>query len=340
MRRALLLAFALTCGAADEVSAQAADTPGTSKFWQRVKQPEVARAQSLVKQARALLLPALRVSAGLGTHSAAQRRIAIEGALTRLTRARPLTPNDPELLYLLGRALTAWQGEPLDTRRATSEAMATFLALRNVDPLYEAESVAYQLGVLQTRQASFSQAAEEYANALALRLDGQIVSGALSNLAEVTMLAGDAPQAVAVYERAIAESDGDARRIAQWGWVVALDRAGEQGRALEEAQRLLLGEQPLQVLDDPSVFFVPAHEREYYEGMAAWAAAQSGGDASKRELMARAFAAFERFVQAAGPDGTWSREAAAHATMLREQLHAASSNAKQQTLHRQTKRAR
>jgi tetratricopeptide (TPR) repeat protein len=248
----------------------------SAPFWQRAREPEAARAEALLRQGRALLVPALRVSFLLGKEASIQRRVGIENALSRFARARVLSPRDPELLFLTGKALAAWQREAAGaTEHKSSEAIECFLALRAIDPWYEAESVAFELGVLFTREGRFRDAQAEYERALRLRLEADTDSAALGNLAEVTMLAGDLERAVQLYEQAVAEGSSDQRLLSLWGLAVALDRLGERGRAIETAQDALRSDQqPMHVLEQGSVFFVPAHERLYYRGVGFLAQAQ------------------------------------------------------------------
>jgi tetratricopeptide (TPR) repeat protein len=248
----------------------------SAAFWRHARDPEAARAEALVRQGRALLVPALRVSFLLGKDASVQRRVGIENALSRFERARELTPNDPELLFLSGRALAAWQREAgAASEHKSAEAIENFLALRAIDPWYEAETVAFELGILYTREARFRDAQAEYERALRLRLEVDGDSAVLGNLAEVTMLAGDLERSVRLYERAVAEGSSDQRLLSLWGLAVALDRLGERSRAIESAQEALRSDQqPLQVLEQGGVFFVPAHERLYYRGLGLLAQAQ------------------------------------------------------------------
>jgi tetratricopeptide (TPR) repeat protein len=248
----------------------------SAPFWRRAREPEAARAEALVRQGRALLVPALRVSFLLGKDASIQRRVGIENALSRFERARELTPDDPELLFLTGRALSAWQREGGGrAQHKNAGAIESFLALRALDPWYEAETVAFELGILYTREARFREAQAEYERALRLRLEVDGDSAVLGNLAEVTMLAGDLERSVRLYERAVAEGSSDQRLLSLWGLAVALDRLGERARAIESAQEALRSDQqPMHVLDHGGVFFVPAHERHYYRGLGFLAQAQ------------------------------------------------------------------
>ena len=278
--RSAMTLIGLLCalGAATPVGAEDMLAPGhvSAPFWRRAREPEAGRAEALIRQGRALLVPALRVSFLLGKDASIQRRVGIENALSRFERARELTPNDPELLFLTGRALSAWQREAGGrAEHKSAEAIESFLALRALDPWYEAETVAFELGILYTREARFREAQAEYERALRLRLDADGDSAVLANLAEVTMLAGDLERSVRLYERAVAESSSDQRLLSLWGLAVALDRLGERARALESAQEALRSDQqPMHVLDQGGVFFVPAHERLYYRGLGHLAQAQ------------------------------------------------------------------
>jgi tetratricopeptide (TPR) repeat protein len=276
----MALALALTAVLCGSSAASADDVLAprhvSAPFWRRAREPEAARAEALIRQGRALLVPALRVSFLLGKDASIQRRVGIENALSRFERARELTPNDPELLFLTGRALAAWQREAGGhAEHKSAEAIESFLALRAIDPWYEAETVAFELGILYTREARFREARAEYERALRLKLEVDGDSAVLGNLAEVTMLAGDLEQAVRLYERAVAEGSSDQRLLSLWGLAVALDRLGERARALESAQEALRSDQhPMQVLDQGGVFFVPPHERFYYRGLGFAALAQ------------------------------------------------------------------
>lgn len=276
MMRPSALALAGCLSLLPAASAQETSPVASAPFWQRLREPQAARAQALLRQGRAQLVPALRSSLVWGQQAAAHRRVAVEGALARFERARALTPRDPELLFLTGRALSAWEQELNgELRQRSKEAIDCLLALRAIDPWFEAEAVAFELGMLYTREARFADAAAEYQRALALQLDDSAHSVTLGNLAEVTMLAGDVEGAVRLYERATHESSGSNRLLALWGQAVALDRLGERGEALSVAQRAVRDDQaPLHVLEQGSVFFVPTYERHYYEGLGALALAR------------------------------------------------------------------
>jgi len=258
------------------VDHDSAPRPVRSAYWRGIVEPEHARAEQLVRRARALLYPALGLDLLLGTVVASQRRIAMENALVRFERAVQLAPALPEARLFYAKALAFWEQRSDDDepRSRTGEAIQQLHALRALDPLYEAQEVAFQLGVLHTRESDFAAAVREYERSLALNSDGEDNGTLLGNLAEVTMLRGDVARALALYERAAHESTDGGRVLALWGVAVALDRLGERTLALEQARRALTQDRaPLAVLRQNGVFFVPAHERFYYEALGALALA-------------------------------------------------------------------
>lgn len=217
-----------------------------------------------------------------GPDASSHRRAAVENAIARFELALKLVPRDPEVLYLSAKALSLWErqrpGGRVDKR--TREAISRFEELRTVDPDYEAYRVAFELGILHTLDGSPARAAHEYERALTLRMDEGSASTVLSNLAEVTMMAGDLERAVELYEQAVQEASPDDRVLARWGLAVALDRLGEHSEALAQADRAIADDQrPLGALRQSGVFFVPPYESYYYEGLGLLALAmqQSGG---------------------------------------------------------------
>jgi tetratricopeptide (TPR) repeat protein len=208
--------------------------PVRSAYWRGIVEPERARAEQLVRRGRALLYPALGLDLLLGTVVASQRRIAMQNALVRFERAVQLAPTLPEARLFYAKALAFWEqrGDDDEPGARTGEAIQQLVALRALDPLYEAQEVAFQLGVLHTREGDFAAAVREYERSLALNSDGEDNGTLLGNLAEVTMLRGDVARALALYERAARESTDGARVLALWGVAVALDRLGERTLAL------------------------------------------------------------------------------------------------------------
>ncbi|MFT3923500.1 MAG: tetratricopeptide repeat protein [Myxococcales bacterium] len=268
-------------------------------FWQAAKNPDLARIDALLRQGRARLQPALGFGLLFGAEASIHRRTGVENALARFERALSIDPKHPEALYLAGKALALWERRTPQGKieRRTREAIERFEELRAVDPLYEAEDVAFELGVLLTREEDFRGAAEAYERALALRLGAGSPSTILSNLAEVSMQAEDLERAVSLYGRAALEGSREERVLALWGMAVALDRLGETGESLERAKLAIRDDQrPMAALKQGRVFFVPAYEAHYYDGLGLLAMAdlEAGEGLSLEHLLANMQRALSR----------------------------------------------
>lgn len=295
---ACLLTQVWSAGArADELAepSPALAGPARSEYWQALVAPDEARAAQLLQQARLLLSPAAGQDSWLGDAPASQRQLAVERALVRLKQAVQLAPQQREARLWYAKALAlappAALGQAL-REHGSDEARAQLLALRDLDPDYEAQEVAFQLGVLHTRRGDLTAAVQEYERARSYRSDDD-AGALLGNLAEVTMLRGDLGAALALYERAAQESEASARVLSLWGGAVARDRLGERAAAREGARRAIAEDRaPMAALRQPGVFFEPVHERDYYEGLGATALAHAALEPGERldAQLTRAFA--------------------------------------------------
>ncbi len=291
-------------------------------FWRTVREPDYARAMHLMMQGMYLLREhdvARREReqdpmSGLGPH---QINAILDGAIRRFALAHHLAPTEPQILYFYAMATSLWEapGRGGVTRR-DDETLALFTQLRNIDPGFEAMAVAFSLGVVHTRDRDFEAAAQEYHRAIASALAPNDLNWA--NLAEVTMLSGDVEAAVGYYERAIhvANGNGADTVLALWGLAVALDRLGEHRRAIEVAgEALSEGGGTMTPLRADLVFFEPAYEIHWYEGLghAALAVqAQSAEDRARAE--GASVAAFRLFLARGGEESPWATLARRHIT--------------------------
>jgi tetratricopeptide (TPR) repeat protein len=274
------LAFSLLCS--DLAHAEpAARVHVTAPFWRAVKNPALLHAETLARQGREHLYPALGLSMLLGTDAVLHRRASLENAIARFERAHQLAPEDAEITYLSARALSLWERRHSSGQieRRTEEAIERFLALRARHPSYRDHETAFELGVLYMHSGNVERAAAEYETALKLRVDEGSRSAPLCNLAEVTMMAGDLERATELYERAAAEGLGEERVLALLGWSVALDRLGERSESMLRAREAIKEDQrPLGALRQSGVFFVPPYELHYYEGIGQLALAEQQAD--------------------------------------------------------------
>jgi tetratricopeptide (TPR) repeat protein len=129
------------------------------------------------------------------------------------------------------------------------------------------------------------------------------------NLAETQMHLGDLKEAIEGYRDAIRIAGRVPARetapLATWGLAVALDRSGDRLAAEKEARFAQEIEHSMglgRLLRSKDVFFVPAYELHYYEGLGA--AARGRVAPNKREallLWRAAERSFGEFVKAAEP---------------------------------------
>jgi Flp pilus assembly protein TadD len=253
----------------------------TAPFWRAAKNPALVHAETLARQGREHLYPALGLSMLLGTDAVTHRRASLENAIARFERAHQLAPEDAEITYLSAKALSLWErrNPSGQVERRTDEAIARFLALRAQDPSYRDHETAFELGILYMHLGDVERAGAEYEKALKLRVDEGSRSAPLCNLAEVTMMAGDLERATELYERAAAEGLGEERVLALLGLSVALDRLGERSESLLRAREAIKEDQrPLGALRQNGVFFVPTYEVHYYEGVGLLALAEQQAD--------------------------------------------------------------
>jgi tetratricopeptide (TPR) repeat protein len=332
----------------------------TAPFWRAVRDPEAARSRVLLKEAasqlkraarllptsweticrRIITLPlsadnqqvrAGRLRALLELLPHAQQRLEyLERAVRLLQEAARLAPEDPETLYALARAQAAWErpaeatvaepGSRCLVERRNDQAVETLQRLRRVDPDYRADRVAFELGILHTRNRRYREASAEYRRAIALSLDRRDTAITYANLGEVTMLAGDLEGAVESYRRSLAASVDDGQPLALWGLAVSLDRLGEHETALQTAGRALRASGGgLQILRSDGVFFEPEYEVHYYEALGHEAISRRP-DAIRENALSAAERSWRLFLQRAAPSCRWSSRAAANLARIQSEL--------------------
>jgi tetratricopeptide (TPR) repeat protein len=288
-----------------------------SEFWQGVADPGARRASALLQQALRMVD---RAQVGDFLRGRAERTANLRGALRRLQIAERLAPHDAGVLFMHARVTTMLAGE--DPSLA-DDALARWARLRAIDPTFEAEAVAFELGILHTRAQRFEEAAEEYERAIELQLTPRSSEQAIvvANLAEVTMLAGHLERALYHYERAHELARMPRQyALSLWGMAVCLDRLGEHQHALERAQAALSSEGGIEVLRDADVFFEPAFEVHWYEGLGHEAQAQVDPDQREQHLR-DARASFRRFLSEGGAnESPWAAIAEARVQDLDARL--------------------
>jgi tetratricopeptide (TPR) repeat protein len=256
-----------------------------------------------------------------------QRRDALDAALRELELARGIAPRDPDVARLRAQILVLWE-EPASIERCevAQRTRAAIQALREWHELRPelASSASWgELGALFARDGEYVNAAIAYRRALALALDAGERSTAYAQLAQATMLAGDAAAALPYYQRALASAEpGRTSALLRLGLAVALDRLGEHARAIEQAvQGVSAVERSLDWLGPESMSFEPASERFVYRALAHEAIAELMPEARALSLEAAA-ESYAAFLARAGESHLYRNAAEADLRAVVEQLQA------------------
>ncbi len=289
----------------------------TAQLWQYARAPAL-------RDARKLFLRGLRryIEAELEDPTAIQRAY-LESAIHTWQAARALAPEDLEILFHLAKATARWEMPLTDggVRRQNLQSVRLFRALHALDPEFETERVAFELGILYTRQHQWADAAREYERAQRLSLSQQSSANTLSNLAEVTMMTGDIEKALVYYQRALREARQASSDsvLAQWGTAVAYDRLGEQGPALEWAKKALASG-GLRSLREQGVFFEPDYEVHYYEALGTMAQAETLPAPRRLEALRSAMHDWKTYLNRGGSLWPWAEIVQRHIDQCKQAL--------------------
>jgi tetratricopeptide (TPR) repeat protein len=305
-----------------------------------VRDPGFRRAQQLFQQGIELIVRyQLRAMSVLGQSPADApdadvRNAFFSRARLRFERAHRLAPTDPEILFHLASMTAAIEERRSDGSVAREDELAIelFHHLRELDPDYQPDDVAGELGILHTRLEQYADAAAEYERSIGHALDESDASRAWLNLAEVTMLSGDVALAVRRYERSIElerEAGAGTGVLGLWGLAVALDRLGEHTRAVEEAgAALAAGGGTMEVLRSDAVFFVPAYEIYWYEALGNEAMAAAAASREDRvAALGQARAEIDRFLAEGGDRSRWADTARENSRRLAQEIARSQRNA-------------
>jgi tetratricopeptide (TPR) repeat protein len=253
-------------------------------------------------------------AAGL-SHDATERFRLADEAAAICERAAKDRPRDPEPILKLVRALTVADPDHPEACRPgrCEQALGALERMKRVDPLsLEAARIASEEGILLSRMGRFAEAMLAYERALPLiepmrranSLDERPQSVLLwGNSAETAMALGRLDDAIRRYEIAIDHAVYGERewQLALWGLAIALDRDGQVERARTTVRRALERDPALTALHDEGVFFAPAGDLYYYEGL--------GHEVAGDRVRARA--AFGKFL-GAQPASRYAGRARSH----------------------------
>jgi tetratricopeptide (TPR) repeat protein len=302
----------------------------TADFWREVRSPQLRRARTLLRHGME------KIRRARYEQRPHHRAAWLEAAIVRFRRARAIAPREPQVLFELARATASYERpRPAGgAERRVEEAIELYRELRALDEAYRPADVAFDLGVLHTRQHDFERAAEEYRTAIRYALLPHSLDAVIShgNLAEVTMMAGETEEAVRLFERTIAlsERSGASTVLALWGLAVAQDRLGEHTAAIETAQAAIsAGGGEMAVLRGETVFFEPPYELHYYEALGHGAEASRATDRALRlGALRAALSSWRQYVRERGVDHEWGRLAARHVAETEQAIEALGEDAR------------
>lgn len=264
---------------------------------------------------------------------AAVASLALQQVRQQYELALRLDPNNATALAALA------QMEERDGRHEIARAYAErSLALAPNGP--RAPDVHFTLALIHTRQERFDQARDDYLRELTFTLDDDDLGVLYGNLGDTYVSLDDLSQAIAAYEAAVRVNPTS---LAWLGLAVTLDRVGSDASAQADhavraatnarhARTLGLRGLPtgnagqwaiMSDLADPNVFFVPPHDRHYYEGVGLEAVARElavSQPADAPEALRSALRAWETYLQLASPTDRWRLRAERHAASLRASL--------------------
>lgn len=206
-------------------------------------------------------------------------------ALIHLRELSARAPGDATLHWLAGLAwstIADEHGTRAPAGEATKSAITEYEKARRLAPDGAlGESIAANLGILESKLGDFPRALVEYDRAIALhaggRLGGSDDEGAATlhgNSAETLMALGRLDEAIGRYRAAVDMAGGSARdrALGLFGLAVALDRDEQLEKSREAIRQALaleqqLGMGPLHLLEDRGVFFMPRGEEHYYAAL-------------------------------------------------------------------------
>jgi tetratricopeptide (TPR) repeat protein len=287
-----------------------------SSLWQRARDPELARSEALADKLERML------ALGEASRSAV---VARDFALAAVAAADLAGAN-----RLPGARLKCLLGEVLI--RADFPRRARDVLSRVVDELPPgplAASCYYSYGLALAYLGETKAEIQAFTRALAYTEGRGPRANLLYNRADARVAEGQLAEAIDDYRSAIALAvHPELAALAYYGLAVALDRYGDLPAAwlaLDSAHRIsppFSAFPGRDILDAPSVFFVPPYEKEYYRALSRMAVARSASSQTeRREHLARALEHWEAFIAAGEPvNDRYLENARLHALTCRREL--------------------
>ena len=298
------------------LSAFSPEAAADASLWQRAREPELARSEALAdKLERLLTMGDASRSPGVARDFALAAVAAADLAgASRLPGAR--------LKCLLGEVLVR-----AEFPRRARDLLAEVVEELPPGPL--AASCYYSYGLSLAYLGDAKGEIKAFTRALAFTEGRGPRANLLYNRADARVAEGQLAEAIDDYRNAIAlPNHPEITALAYYGLAVALDRYGDLPAAwvaLEAAHRVappFSGLPGADLLDAPSVFFVPAYEKDYYRALSQMALARAADSAAeRREHLLRALEHWEAFIVAAErANDRYLENARLHAFACRREL--------------------
>ncbi len=276
-----LLAIVLSCSFAGG---------GEPCLWDAAREPRRSLDLAALRTAEAAYL-----QAGTGNDPRARRLLA--HAVRTLERANAAHSPDPRVRFFFGRMLGR-----VDQDERAVQVLTEAISFAPHHP--SVNEALFALAVSLARLGRGEQEILAYGRWLDRESSREHRAVGLSNLAEALMAAGRIDEAVRSYRDATAHAHDNA--LAHWGLAVALDRSGDPTGAIEAARSALTYDPDAAQIDNPNVFFVPAHDRFWYLAVGSMARATAVQDiALQTAHWHRAALYWQQYLDAAPLEDPW-----------------------------------
>jgi tetratricopeptide (TPR) repeat protein len=276
------------------VDARADTPPGT---WDMARDPGTRESWSLHVRVERMLSPA-RSEADAGADLRLDAELRLEAARAMLEKADAAHSPDVRLRFDLGIVyyeLGDRQGGKLDLYQKAVDLLAPA-----VESAPDESAAAEAYAVLVLAYAKMNRPREELATwrkYLPLIADDRNRVGSMMNMGEAEMRLGHVDDALATFREVLrlcgdlpnSGNVGSTYVLTLWDVAIALDRSGDPGEALDtaaKASRMMVIDSSgnpasgiALIARDPSVFFVPGWELDWYLALGLSAAARDAKDA-------------------------------------------------------------
>jgi tetratricopeptide (TPR) repeat protein len=302
VRWAWIVALPLAASPAQARPAAPAD-PSASEFWREVIEPHGAQVAAIVAKARVAIAKAGESSDDDEDDAIARRAHYLDEAYGMLRYARRLSPDNPDVLSLLG--ITA---DELGKTRQAIDALET--CVRAVGPERAGTEVTGRLGMIDLRLGKLDDAVH-WLGYVQNPLGDTDSAVALVDLATALAARGDMARAIDTLANAVKPSPSylpDPATLVSFALAVHYDRDEQRAAAFEVIDhmqavlQLEFGPNTQRALD--AMRFAPAEDQLYYEALLY----EAQGDLTE----ARA----EWALYAAIPDAPWRRRALDHVAAI------------------------